>query len=152
MHHTKELLEWYYERIEKELTDLKGKLSKNEMMTPVQDVDVMNKLLHSMKSVKTVLAMLEYNDEEGGYSGNYDGRGYSGNRYYNESRYVMPRRFEEGYSGRRGVPGSGYGYSRDSENSESIRHLEGMMSRARNEEEASAIRDAIEVMKTRMDG
>jgi len=147
MHNLIETLEWYCERIEKELSDLKSKLSKNETMLPQQDLDVMDKLLHSMKSVKTVLAMLGY-DEESRYSGNYGvhGRNYSGSRYY-EPQY-MPRYSGEDYSGRMRMTGSGRGYSRDSENGESIRILESMMSRAKNEDEAMAIREAIDAVKS----
>lgn len=141
MHKLEETLEWYCERIEKELTDLKSKLSKNEMTMPSQDLETMDYLLHSMKSLKTVMAMLEHEDDYPSES-----KGYSG-RYY-EPRYTTPRYSGEDYSGRR----MGRGYSRDSrDNNDSVRILESMMSRARTEGEAMAIQDAINAVN-RMEG
>lgn len=145
MHKLEELLEGYCDRIEKELGDLHSKISKNETVLPPQDLDTMDKLLHSLKSVKTVMAMLEQYDNESGYSGNYGGRGYSG-RYY-EPRYTTPRYSGEDYSGRR----MSRGYSRDSRDNDSVRILEGMMSRARTEGEAMAIQEAINAVN-RMEG
>ena len=141
MHKLEELLEGYCERIEKELGDLHSKISKNETVLPPQDLDTMDKLLHSLKSVKTVMAMIEH---EGDYYPS-DNKGYSG-RYY-EPRYTTPRYSGEDYSGRR----MGRGYSRDSRDNDSVRILEGMMSRARTEGEAMAIQEAINAVN-RMEG
>ena len=143
MHKSIELLEKYCERIEKELHDLYKKVEKSETMPPT-DLDIMDKLLHSMKSVKTVLAMLEYqdDDEDDGYSG----------RYYSEPTYA--RRYSgRGYSGRDNYGGGDYsgrrmnrGYSRDSEKSDMIRKLEDMMNRVRTEDEAIAIQDTLNML------
>ena len=140
MHKLEEMLEGYCDRIEKELGDLYSKISKNETVLPPQDLDTMDKLLHSLKSVKTVMAMIE---RDGGYPS--DNKGYSG-RYY-EPRYTTPRYSGEDYSGRR----MGRGYSRDSRDNDSVRILEGMMSRARTEGEAMAIQEAINAVN-RMEG
>ena len=132
MHQTRELLEKYCDRITKELQDLHKKIDKSETLAPA-DLESMNKLLHSMKSVKTILVMPEYDtDEDDGYSGRYmpntNTRRYSGNRYNND-----------GYSGKRS-------YSRDSEKSDMIRKLENMMDRVRTEDEALAIQDTLNVL------
>lgn len=132
MHKTSELLEKYCERIEKELQDLYAKISKTDTLSTV-DLDTMDKLLHSLKSNKTIAAMVEYDerDSDGGYSG-------AGNKYYNETRRYAGN---NDYSGRRTS-----GYSRDSEREEMVRKLENMMTRVRNDDEALAIRDAIDTV------
>lgn len=146
MHKLDDVLDKYCERITKELGDLYTKISKSETLS-AQDLDVMDKLLHSIKSNKAVIAMIEYDDGQGedeGYSGKGNsGNGYSGKRYYNEQR-----RYDDGYSGRRSIPISGNGrmYSRDSERDDVVRKLESMMRNARTEDEAMAIRDAIDTV------
>ena len=122
MHKTMDILEKYCDRIEKELSDLYTKMSKTDTLS-VADLDTMDKLLHSLKSDKTILAMVEYDDrDDDGYSGRYT------KRYTNDG----------GYSGRR--------YSRDSEREDMVRKLESMMTRVRNDDEAIAIRDAIDTV------
>ena len=123
MHRTTDILEKYCDRIEKELSDLYTKISKSETLS-VADLDTMDKLLHALKSNKTIYAMVEYDDrdDDSGYSGKYM------KRYTNDG----------GYSGRR--------YSRDSERDEMVRKLENMMTRVRNDDEAMAIRDAIDTV------
>ena len=86
MHRLEELLEGYCERTEKELRDLYSKISKNETMLPPQDLDSMDKLLHSLKSIKTVMAMLDYSDEDGGYASKYKGYTKRSTPHYSESR------------------------------------------------------------------
>ena len=127
MHKLKETLEGFCELIEGELCDLHAKLSKNNTMTTA-DAELMDTLLHSLKSDKTVLAMLEYSDS--------DERGYSGRSYNVTGRY------DDGYSVHR--------YSRDSEKEDMIRKLEMKLDHARTEAEAMAIRDAIKAI-SRMD-
>ena len=134
MHKMSELLDKYCERIEKELHDLHTKISKSDTLT-VADLDMMDKLLHSLKSDKTVAAMIEYDERDNSDSGYSDG-GYSGSRYYNESKRYNT---DNGYSGRNR-------YSRDSERDDMIRKLENMMSRVRTDNEAMVIRDAIDTL------
>lgn len=137
MNKAKELLEKYCERIEKELGDLYKNIEKSDTMPPAT-LEVMDKLLHSMKSVKTTLAMLEYGNEDDGYSGKY----YSAPIY--ERRYS-----QNGYSGRDDYSGRrmmNKGYSRDSEKHDMIRKLEDMMARVRSDEEAMAIQDTLDVL------
>ena len=131
-----DILEKYCERIEKELEDQIKKIDKLNPLPPAE-VDITDKLLHSMKSIKTTLAMLEYNDEEDdGYSGKYE----PVRRRYTERNYSG--RNDGGYSGRR----DNRGYSRDSEKHDAIRKLEDMLDRARTNEEADAIHEALSVM------
>ena len=137
MHKLDDILDKYCERITKELGDLYTKISKSETLS-AQDLDAMDKLLHAIKSNKTVIAMIEYDDEQDEEpSREYSVNGYSGKRYYNN-----------GYSGRRNVPISGNGrmYSRDSEHDDIVRKLESMIRNVRTEDEAMAIRDAIDTV------
>lgn len=57
----RELLEEYCARIEKELQDLHTKISKSEALSST-DLDAMDKLLHALKSAKTVHAMVAHGD------------------------------------------------------------------------------------------
>ena len=117
MHKIEDVLDNYCERLTKELGDLYVKISKSDTLS-TQDLDAMDKLLHALKSNKTIAAMVEYDDKEEEPS-----KGYSGKKYY---------------SGRR--------YSRDSERDDIVRKLEDMMRSVRNEDEAMAIRDAIDTV------
>ena len=88
------------------------------------DVEIIDKLAHSMKSLITACAMLEAEEDDGGYSGRYyygEGRGYSGRERRNgySGNYGGYSRENRGrYSNREGRNG---GYSRD----------DGMMDRLR---------------------
>lgn len=131
-----DLLEKYCERIEKELEDQYKKIEKLNPLPPTE-LDITDKLLHSMKSVKTVLAMLEYDED--------DDDGYSGSAPTYARRYV---RSDRGYSGRDDSYSSRRGgYSRDSERHDMVRKLEDMMNRVRTDEEARAINDALDVLE-----
>lgn len=98
------------------------------------DLDVIDKLAHSMKSLVTVCAMLEA-EEDGGYSGdmmpiyggNYSGRGRR-NGYGGERR--------NGYSGR-------MGYSRTGDMREQLRQ---MMEDAPDEQTRMEIRNLMDRM------
>lgn len=98
------------------------------------DLDVIDKLAHSMKSLVTVCAMLEA-EEDGGYSGdmmptyggNYSGRGRR-NGYGGERR--------NGYSGR-------MGYSRTGDMREQLRQ---MMEDAPDEQTRMEIRNLMDHM------
>ena len=129
MHKIEEILENYCERIEKELRDLYTKISKSDTLS-AQDLDTMDKLLHALKSNKTVYAMVEYDERDDDSSRRSDD-GYSGMKYsYRNVPSPVGRR----------------SYSRDSEREEIVRKLEDMMRRVRNEDEAMAIRDAIDTV------
>lgn len=131
-----DVLEKYCERMEKELEDQYKKIEKLNPLPP-SELEITDKLLHSIKSIKTTLAMLEYRDDEddGGYSGKYYEPTYK--RYSSRGGYSG-----RNDSGRR----SGRGYSRDSEKHDAMRRLEDMLDRARTDEEADAIQEAINIL------
>ena len=95
-----------------------GKLSK-------EDLDIVDKLSHAMKSLVTTCAMLEAEEEgyssdympgqsyRGGYSGRERREGYSGEGYSGRGRYSR-----EGREGR-----NSYGYSRNGEMNERLRQM-----------------------------
>ena len=136
-----DILEKYCERIEKELEDQYKKIEKLNPLPP-GELDISDKLLHALKSVKTVLAMLEYDEDEddGGYSGKYYSGPYYARRNMTRGGYSGRNDGGRDYSGRRG-------YSRDSEKDDMVRRLESMMSRVRSDEEAQAINDALDVLE-----
>jgi uncharacterized membrane protein len=95
-------LEEICERLSKELKKANEKLNGREMTAA--DTAYMDQLLHSLKSVKTVMAMMDSENEDDGRS--YEGRSYEGRSYRGTSGRSGRRRDAMGrYSGR--------GYSRD---------------------------------------
>lgn len=125
----------------RELEDIvkKGELSAG-------DLDVVDKLTHSIKSLVTIMAM-----EEGGYSNDGGNSGYSGygggNSGARRGRDSMGRYTEGdsynyrdgGYSGRR--------YSREEGRSYLSSKLEKMMEEASSEEEREVLQSAISRLK-----
>jgi hypothetical protein len=77
------------------IMEINDKIRKNQGKMSSQDLEYIDKLTHSMKSVKAVIAMME--EEDGGYSG----RSMRGRSY---------RSMRGGYSGRRDAMGR---YSRE---------------------------------------
>lgn len=147
MHNLYEELEKTCERMEKELCDFNARLESNKAMISAADIDLLDKITHTIKSVKKTMELLDKDYEiQNGYSGNYSGnymsqpmwdRHYAGNSY--RGTYTM----DTGYSGRRGMS---RGYSRDSEKDDIIRRLEDALNRTKNESDANAIRDSIEAI------
>ena len=95
MNDTLELLYELCDMTTNKLWMLKEKFAKNNREIPNNDVDLFDKLTHSLKSIKTTIAMME-SEEEGGYSGNYhgsynQGSSYRGSSYRNMKRNSMGR-------------------------------------------------------------
>ena len=102
------------ETVGNEIGDLNKKIRNNGGKITGADVDMLDKLTHSMKSLATTCAMLEA--EEEGYSGHYmpmpygysrngngysrNGNGYSGNGGGYSRRYGRESRDGYGYSGK----------------------------------------------------
>lgn len=135
-------MEAYYELKEmlcKELDDIvkKGELSAG-------DLDVVDKLTHSIKSLVTIMAM-----NEGGYSNEgsyeYSGYGRSGAR-----RRDSMGRYADGGSSYRSYRDGGYSgrrYSRDEGKSQMIEQLESMMEEASSQEEREVMKQALSKLK-----
>lgn len=119
----------------RELEDLvkKGELSPG-------DLDVVDKLTHSIKSLVTIMAM-----EDSGYS-NDDGYRYSGRNRRRDSmgRYASDgsynRYYDDRYSGRR--------YSRDEGKDHMVQELESLMEEADSPEIREVMQNALKKLKS----
>ena len=132
----------FYELKDMLCEELEDVVKKGELSAG--DLDVVDKLTHSIKSLVTIMAM-----EEGGYSndGSYDGYNGNGGGMTGGSYNSYPR----GYSGRRGRDSmgrytSGRRYSRDEAKDEVMRHLEKAMNGASGEQR-KIIQDAVDELK-----
>ena len=117
----------------REIEKANNRIRQNNGGITTGDLDIINKLTHSMKSLVTICAMLE-DEEEGGYSG----RGYAYRR--GERR--------DGYGGRGGYmvrERRDGGYSR----TDIREHLDDMMNDAPDENTRMEIRRVIERMDQR---
>ena len=119
-----DLLHAYCERIERELEELWIKKIDPATQLNPSDVEVMDTLFHSLKSLKTVMSMMEGDKR-------YDS-GYSGSRYPISN-----------YSGKRDSMGR---YSRDTEKENMMNNLNDMMKNVRSDDEAIAIRNAMDAV------
>lgn len=84
MYNDMELACELYEMTASKLANMREKFRKNGGEIPNNDVDLFDKLTHSLKSLKTTIAMLE-SEGEGGYSSNNGGSYYSQNYSQNNS-------------------------------------------------------------------
>lgn len=100
MHEKTEMLHELCDTISRELEEANEKIRKAGGTLSAGDVDYIDKLTHTLKSIKTTIAMIEA-EEDGGYSGQYMphyGRSYTGTSY---SRGRYARRDSMGrYAGR----------------------------------------------------
>lgn len=132
MAHWTEDLHDLCEKVTEEISEANKKLEKSGGKMTAGDLDYIDKLTHALKSIKTTLAMEEYDDE---YSGNYSGsRGRGRNarrdsmgRYSGDGRmmpYYNGSSYEDNmgnYAGERGR--GGRGYSREDAREDMVRQL-----------------------------
>ena len=111
---TKELHE-LCEMITDEITDANKKLEKNGGKLTAGDLDYIDKLTHTLKSVKTILAMEEYPDEE--YSG-ARGRKRDSMGRYSRDGYDSYSRHGDSYGDYAGMR-----YSREGSKERMMEHL-----------------------------
>ena len=130
----KDDLEELCEKITEEISEANKKLEKTGGKMTAGDLEYIDKLTHALKSIKTTLAMAEYDDEYSNeYSGARNGRGRGSNarrdsmgRYSREIRGGSSYAYEGGnYSGR--------GYSRDDARSEMMEQLRDIEMSARDD-------------------
>ena len=105
------------EKLTEEISEMNKKMDKNGGKMSAGDLEALDKLTHALKSVKTTLAMEEYDDER---SGDYMGGSYErgGNRGSYRGSYEQGGSYARGrgrYAKRdsMGRYSSEYGYSRD---------------------------------------
>lgn len=105
------------ETISRELEDANDKIRKAGGKISAGDVDYIDKLTHSLKSIKTTIAMMESEEDDGGYSGRYmpmygGGMSYERGGSYARGRGSNARRDSMGrYSGRGYSRNRGYSYA-----------------------------------------
>ena len=128
MYDTYDEVEKSCKRITKELHDLNKKLANDESTISKEDVDLMDKMLHSIASSKKSMLMIDQADDMNGSSG--VSNGYS-NMW---NRRLMTN---NGMSGRRSSRNRGY--SRDSEKDIMMQKLNNMYQDARDDQEADVI-------------
>ena len=118
-----------------QLTDATSRLKSGGGKVNNQDADYIDKLTHTMKSIKTTIAMMEAEDEYG--EGSYDG-GMSNRGSYRGDSYRGCRSYDDGGSyargrGRNARRDSMGRYARDdgySRDGDMLEELRGMMEEA----------------------
>lgn len=122
-----------YEKIKEMLCEELETIAKKGELT-AGSLDTVDKLTHAIKSIETIIAMNEYNDDgysnRGSYARRYTREG--GNSY---ARYGNVRRDSMGR------------YSRDEANDEIISRLHEVMEEAQNEQTKQEIRKLINKME-----
>ena len=101
------------EKLTEEISEMNKKMDKNGGKMSAGDLEALDKLTHALKSVKTTLAMEEYDDDRSGdYRGSYERGGNRGGSYERGGSYARGRgRYAQRDS--MGRYSSEYGYSRD---------------------------------------
>lgn len=128
-------MEYYYDLKKMLCKELENVANQKELSAG--DLETVDKLTHSIKSLVTIMAM-----EDGGYSYN---DGYSGvrgrSRDMNYTRYNdSGRYYDNGYSGRR--------YSRDEGKSYMIQQFERLMNESSSPEEHEVLQSAINRLRS----
>lgn len=104
------------------------------------DLDAIDKLTHSIKSIETIMAMGEYSNDYMSAGRSYANRDSDGR--YSRNSYARNGGNSRGYSRRGGYSRNGYSYGRD----EMVEELRELMEDAETEKEREAIRRCIEQM------
>jgi len=132
-------MEFYYDLKKKLCKELEEIADKRELSAG--DLEVVDKLTHSIKSIVTIMAM-----DDSGYSYN---DGYSGARRRDSMGRYADGAYDDGYSGRRYSDG-GYSerrYSRDEGKSHMVQQFEKLMDDASSQEEREVLQSAINRLK-----
>lgn len=133
-------------------------ISRRGEIGGAQELEAIDKLTHSIKSIDTIIAMEEagYSNDgdsyRGGYRGSYDGGSYArgrGQRRDSRGRFMSN---DDGYSSRMYDPYyyDGYrrnGYSRAEAKDQMIEQMRDAMQNTSSEETKEAIRKAIQMME-----
>ena len=132
-------MEFYYDLKKKLCKELEEIADKRELSAG--DLEVIDKLTHSIKSIVTIMAM-----DDSGYSYN---DGYSGTRRRDSMGRYADGAQDDGYSGRRYSDGgySGRRYSRDEGKSHMVQQFEKLMDDASSQEEREVLQSAINRLK-----
>jgi len=132
-------MDFFYDLKKKLCKELEEIADKRELSAG--DIEVIDKLTHSIKSIVTVMAM-----DDSGYSYN---DGYSGARRRDSMGRYADGAYDDGYSGRRYSDGGypGRRYSRDEGKSHMVQQFEKLMDDASSQEEREVLQSAINRLK-----
>lgn len=114
------------EAVMEELEKASEKLEKSGGEMTAGDIDYLDKLTHTLKSIKTTIAMEE---ADGDYSSDNYGRGSSNRSSYARRRDNMGRYSRNSYA-----RGRGRGYSREDAKDDMMEHLHDMKMDAKDAE------------------
>jgi hypothetical protein len=107
------------EILDRELEDANEKIRKAGGKLSSGDLDVIDKMTHALKSIKTTIAMIEADSDEGGYSGRYmpyyGGMSYAGDHGNMDGSSYAGRMNAKRDSMGRYSRNSGYSYAEDME-------------------------------------
>lgn len=126
--------------------------AKNGEINGAKELDAIDKLTHSIKSIETILAMqdAEYAYDDGSYRGSYRGSyadcGYSRARYQRRDSRGRYASYDDGYSGRRSYD-MDYRRSRDDAKDQLMEQMKETMNSTSSEETKEALRKAIQMME-----
>ena len=98
------------ETLARALKEANEKLRNAGGKVSATDLEYINRLTHSLKSIKATIAMIEAEEDEGGYSE----RGYSRNYSRDYSGRMYGRSYDDGYDGGHSYRGRGTYAKRDS--------------------------------------
>ena len=144
MYDTYEELEKTCERATKELHDLNKKLANDESTISKEDIDMLDKVTHTIASTKKSILMIDQSEDSGssGRDGYYNiSGGYSGG--YN-TQPMWNRRYANNGSSSRRMSSRMRGSSRDND---MMQMLNDMYQNARDDQEADVIQDIMNKMR-----
>lgn len=127
----------YYKDIKQMLCKELKNIAEEGKLT-AGNLESIDKITHSIKSLVTIMAMEEGGYSQEGNSNRYSGRRDSMGRYADNGNSY--RSYDDGYSGRR--------YSRDEGNSELVHKFEELMEQANTPEQKKAIQHAISKLES----
>lgn len=147
----------YLEDVKEMLCRELEEISRKGQIGGAAELEAIDKLTHSIKSIDTIMAMEEAgysNENRGSYGGSYDdGRSYARGRYQRrDSRgRFMSNSYDDGYSERMYDPyyNGDYrrGYSRHDAKESMIEQMRETMQNTSSEDTKEAIRKAIQMME-----
>lgn len=126
------------EKLTMKLNEVNSRLKQAGSEINSDDLGIIDKLTHSLKSIKTIMAMEEYSDEYSGDGGwNYNRPYMTSGNYYGNSGARRMRDSMGRYTSREN------GYSRDASRKRMVDKLSSLMDDTMSDNERMAIEDCI---------
>ena len=141
----------YLEDVKEMLCRELEEISQSGRINSSAELEAIDKLTHSIKSIETIMAMQGYSGDDGSYRGSYRGsydNGSYARRRDSRGRYMSN---DNGYSGRMYEPYYGghswRGYSRADAKEDMMETMREAMNNASSEETKEAIKKAMQLME-----